>query len=82
MKSERFLGGMAIGIALFAIWVSLDRRARTCSPPQGASNDLDVSVSRDPATGCQYLVTPAGGITPRLGVDGRQVCSIDEAPGQ
>ncbi len=29
----------------------------------------------DHGTGCQYLTTFAGGITPRLGRDGKQVCA-------
>lgn len=28
----------------------------------------------DAKTGCQYLVTSDGGITPRLGKDGKQIC--------
>lgn len=28
----------------------------------------------DPETGCQYIVTKTGGITPRLGADGRPIC--------
>lgn len=33
-----------------------------------------VSIRVDYRTGCQYLVTMFGGITPRMEVDGRQVC--------
>lgn len=29
----------------------------------------------DPATGCHYLTTPAGGITPRLAPAGWHICS-------
>lgn len=29
----------------------------------------------DYGTGCQYLGSPRGGITPRLGTDGKQICS-------
>lgn len=32
-------------------------------------------VVRDKVTGCEYLVNPRGGITPRLDGIGRQVCS-------
>ena len=32
----------------------------------------------DPATGCQYLITGARGITPRLNSDGNHICSDAE----
>ena len=32
-------------------------------------------VETDGATGCQYIVTPWGGIVPRAGADGRQICA-------
>lgn len=34
----------------------------------------DMSVKTDYLTGCQYLVTFWGGITPRLDKDGKQIC--------
>ncbi|MFD1197395.1 hypothetical protein ACFQ3K_03505 [Brucella gallinifaecis] len=33
-----------------------------------------MSVRRDALTGCEYLEGRYGGLTPRLGPDGRQVC--------
>ncbi len=33
-----------------------------------------ISVETDAATGCQYILTPLGGIVPRTGRDGKQVC--------
>lgn len=28
----------------------------------------------DPVTGCQYITYAEGGITPRMGADGKQIC--------
>lgn len=32
-------------------------------------------VETDAGTGCQYVLTPWGGIMPRTGPDGKQVCA-------
>lgn len=34
----------------------------------------DMSIKTDYLTGCQYLTTSWGGITPRLDKNGKQVC--------
>lgn len=39
--------------------------------PNGRSG---MKLRTDHGTGCQYLETADGGITPRLGSDGRQMC--------
>lgn len=36
-------------------------------------------IKTDYLTGCQYLETPAGHLTPRRGQDGRQICEEPEA---
>ena len=33
-----------------------------------------LAVETDAGTGCDYIVTPWGGIMPRTGADGKQVC--------
>ena len=33
-------------------------------------------VETDRGTGCQYIVTPWGGIVPRTGPDGRAICGL------
>ncbi len=40
-------------------------------PPNGRSG---MALHTDHLTGCQYLGKPFGGITPRLGPDGKQIC--------
>lgn len=34
-----------------------------------------LAVETDAGTGCQYILTPLGGIVPRTGADGKQRCS-------
>ena len=40
--------------------------------PNGGRSGLRLSV--DHQTGCNYLVAPGGGITPRLSRDGKHMC--------
>ena len=48
-------------------------------PPRDNSDPIDgrsnMSVLTDALTGCQYLATQRGGITPRMGADNKQVCN-------
>ncbi len=37
-------------------------------------NRSGLGLRRDHGTGCQYLESRFGGLTPRLGADGRQIC--------
>jgi hypothetical protein len=66
-----------IGIAAAAI--VLLRDAATGNLPFTAHVDPDTGtagllVETDRGTGCDYIVTPWGGIVPRTGADGRQLC--------
>ena len=68
-----------IGLGLAAAAVVLVRDAVTGSLPFTARADPDTGtagllVETDRGTGCQYIVTPWGGIVPRTGADGRQLC--------
>ena len=67
-----------IGIAAAAL--VLVRDAATGGLPYAARVDPDTGtagllVETDRGTGCQYIVTPWGGIVPRTGADGRQLCT-------
>jgi len=45
------------------------------------NNDIqDISIFRDNETGCEYLASWRGGITPRLGADGNPACNGIGAP--
>ncbi|WP_237481554.1 hypothetical protein [Lichenibacterium dinghuense] len=66
-----------VGIA--AALVVLARDAASGALPFASRVDPDTGtagllVETDRGTGCQYIVTPWGGIVPRTGADGRQLC--------
>ncbi len=68
-----------IGIA--AAVVLLARDLATGRLPFAAKADPDTGtagllVETDAGTGCQYIVTPWGGIVPRTGRDGRAICGV------
>lgn len=44
--------------------------AITMAPPP-----TELVLYRDALTGCEYVGNPKGGITPRVNVDGRQLCT-------
>lgn len=68
---------IAVAVAVFV----LARDAATGALPFVARVDPDTGtagllVETDRGTGCQYIVTPWGGIVPRTGGDGRQICAV------
>ena len=68
-----------IWIGIAAVAAVLVRDAATGTLPFAAHVDPDTGtagllVETDRGTGCQYIVTPWGGIVPRTGADGRQLC--------
>ena len=62
------------GTVLWLLWAfaagTLPFQARI-DPQTGTSGLL---IETDAGTGCQYVVTPWGGIVARTGADGRQIC--------
>ena len=74
------LATVLIWIGIAAAALVLVRDAATGNLPFTARVDPDTGtagllVETDRGTGCQYIVTPWGGIVPRMGADGRQLCS-------
>ena len=68
-----------VWVAIAGAAVVLVREAATGALPFSARVDPDTGtagllVETDRGTGCQYIVTPWGGIVPRTGPDGRQLC--------
>lgn len=49
-----------------------DIPARDATDPPGGRSQL--ALRTDHETGCQYLATRSGGLTPRRAADGRQIC--------
>lgn len=45
---------------------------KSSADPAGGYSGLHVMV--DALTGCQYLATQKGGLTPRLDANGKQIC--------
>lgn len=69
-----------VWVALVIAAAVLVRDAATGALPFAAHVDPDTGtagllVETDRGTGCQYIVTPWGGIVPRTGADGRQLCA-------
>jgi len=46
----------------------------SCSNESGKEYGHDLLIYTDDLTGCQYLSRTGNGITPRMGVDGKQIC--------
>ncbi len=67
--------------AIAAVVVLLVREAATGTLPFTSHVDPETGtagmlVETDRGTGCQYIVTPWGGIVPRTGADGRVLCGV------
>jgi hypothetical protein len=41
-------------------------------------NHTQVSWTTDMMTGCQYIVSKEGGVAPRMGSDGKQICFSEQ----
>lgn len=71
-----FAIGMAVGaIMVFAIEVAAKNRGPlddTDDHATGARSNMRALI--DHRTGCQYLLSDGGGLTPRLDAAGRQMC--------
>ena len=75
--------GVAQGIKLALIWIVaagvavavLGRWQPTDSTDISRSQRSGLKLHTDAMTGCQYLSTSGGGITPRLDSQGRQICN-------
>lgn len=64
--------------AVLSVGVPLVGRALNMGPIDDTDTAFGKSSGmaprRDALTGCEYLETRGGGLTPRLGADGRQIC--------
>lgn len=75
--------GVAQAIKLALIWIvaaglfvaALSRCQPTDSTDYSTSDRSGLKLHTDAMTGCQYLSTSGGGITPRLDSQGRQICN-------
>lgn len=67
---------------LFIVFVAIGSCANNapvddCDSPIGRCG---MKPMTDHRTGCQYLATSSGGLTPRLDADGRQICRKEPRP--
>lgn len=75
--------GVAQAIKLALIWIVaagvfvavLSRWQPTDSTDYSTSDRSGLKLHTDAMTGCQYLSTSGGGITPRLDRNGHQICN-------
>ena len=67
----------AVGVAFMLV----TRRAQPAAPPPGDENIIIYEAKgagwRDASTCCEYLISPNGGLEPRLDADGEPVCGCD-----
>ena len=63
----------AVGVIVLLAYISMHHLPRDNSDPIGGRSNMQVLT--DALTGCQYLATLRGGITPRMDADNKQVCN-------
>ncbi len=63
----------AVVVIVVVSFLSMHQPPRDNSDPIGGRSNM--SVLTDALTGCQYLATQRGGITPRMDADNKQVCN-------
>ena len=81
---ERLAGAIIIasiifaGITLFQIILAIvyDYPPRDATDSATARSNMALRV--DYGTGCQYLASASGALTPRMGADGRQICRVSK----
>lgn len=78
MKSTTLTNILLAMIVVFMVESKLPLSRNSTDAEYSRLNHTKLSVVRDYATSCLYLVHENGGITPRLQMDGKQVCADDE----
>ena len=68
------LWAMILGTIAFLVEAKLTGGFPFYSKVDPRTGTAAISVETDAGTGCQYILTPLGGIVPRTGADGKQVC--------
>lgn len=59
--------------ALFGLFGGIG--AYSADDTDGPEKRSGMALYRDYGTGCEYLASPWGGLTPRLDADGRHICN-------
>ena len=63
---------MVIGLVISMSVIYASKKPKDSTDPIDGRSGLEIKV--DALTGCQYLTTPKGGLTPRLDANGKQIC--------
>ena len=67
-----FVAGVVIGLLISLSVIYSSSSPKDSTDPIDGRSGLEIKV--DAMTGCQYLTTPKGGLTPRLDANGKQIC--------
>ncbi len=65
----------ALALLIAVAIIGLAWRILSRTPPDPRTGTAGLAVETDAGTGCQYVVTPWGGIFARLGPDGKPQCN-------
>ena len=71
----RLLWALILGGIVFGVEAKLTGGFPFYSKVDPETGTAALAVATDAGTGCQYILTPLGGIVPRDGPDGRQLCN-------
>jgi hypothetical protein len=63
-----------VSVLLFLRILSVSPLGRDDTDKEAWGERSGINPVTDALTGCQYLLSPSGGITPRLDGDGRHIC--------
>ena len=69
-----FAGGAICAICVWALGAAFIQFATAGDETDGAGARSQMALRVDHGTGCQYLESSRGSLTPRMGRDGKQVC--------
>lgn len=69
------LWALVVGTVVFLVQARLTGGFPFYSRVDPRTGTAGLAVETDAGTGCQYILTPLGGILPRTGPDGKQVCA-------
>ena len=68
------LWALILGAAAFVAYAGVTGGFPFYTRVDPRTGTAGLAVETDAGTGCQYILTPLGGIVPRTGPDGRQQC--------
>lgn len=67
-----FVAGVVMGLLISISVIYASSSPKDSTDPVDGRSGLEIKV--DALTGCQYLTTQKGGLTPRIDANGKQIC--------